>query len=65
MTVSCSLHFFKGLVLFIFRHLPDLPMLDFVRCGLADFLGYAPLVQGCEEFKFVIIIAALVQAATH
>ena len=39
-------------------------MLDFVRSGLADFLGYA-LVQGCEEFRFVIIIATLVQAAAH
>ena len=46
MMVSCSFHgFLRRLVLFIFRHLP---MLDFVRCGLA--FGYAPLVQGFEEF---------------
>ena len=46
MVVSCSFHvFLSGLGLFISRHLPTL---DLVRCGLADLLGYAPVVQGCE-----------------
>ena len=57
--------FFDGAGFVHFRHLPDLPTLDVVRCGLADFLGYAPLDQGCEEFRFNITIAPLVQAAPH